>query len=339
MVEGLRGAGRLWRRVRRRYGWVDHAGRAVDRLVDQHAERLAAALAYYAFFAAFALSGLGFAVLGWMLRTNSPASLEAQRWVDHNLPWIDVPALVEASARLGVIALVALVVAGLAWIRGLRSAVRTVWRLEAAPGRFPVRLAFELAVLVGFCLLLLVSVGTAVVVSAVVRWLVVDAAGAGGWPALLLFPTLGLLFGLVVNALLAMVLLSVLPRIRMPVRRLLGPALLVAVGLELLKTVGRLFLERSAANPAYQAVASAAGLLLFLYLLNQVVLFAAALTATSGHGEATDLAQATRRDRWRRGPPVGHSAAGMDQHQRQRGQPDRAVLGRSEQFPVDDQRQ
>jgi membrane protein len=266
-------------------------------------------LAYYAFFAAFSLSGLGFAILGWLLRDDSPASLAAQRWVYRNLPWMDVPTLVEASARVGVIALVALVIAGLAWVRGLRSAVRTVWRLDATPGRFPVRIAFDLAVLVGFCALIVVSVGMAVAVSAAVRWLVVDAAGVNGQGRLVV-PTVSFLLALAVNTLLAMVLLSVLPRIRMPVRRLLGPALLVAVGLELLKTVGRLYLERSVANPVYQAVGSAVGLLLFLYLLNQVVLFAAALTATSDYGEAVDLASETGRR-----SAAGGSVTDMDQHQ------------------------
>ena len=294
VVEGLRDAERLWRRVRRRHGWLDHAVRASGCLVERHADRLAAALAYYAFFAAFALSGLGFATLGWMLRQDSVVSLVTQRWVTRNLPWIDVPALVEASGRLGVIALVTLVVAGLAWVRGLRSAIRTVWRLDAAPGRLLVRLASDLGVRGGFGLLLLVSVGTAVAVSAAVRWLVVDAAGAGGWPALTLLPVMGFVLGLLVNVLLAMMLLSVLPRIGMPVRRVLGPAVLVALGLEVLKTAGRLFLEHSTANPAYQAVASAVGLLLFLYLLNQVVLFAAALTATSGRGQAIDRARGVR---------------------------------------------
>lgn len=274
-------------------------------MADRHGERLAAALAYYAFFAAFSLSGLGFAILGWLLRADSPASLVAQRWVYRNLPWMDVPTLVEGSTRVGVIALVALVVAGLAWVRGLRSAVRTVWRLDATPGRFPVRIAFDLAVLVGFCVLIVVSVGMAVAVSAAVRWLVVNAAGVDG-SGRPVVATVSFLLALAVNTLLAMVLLSVLPRIRMPVRRLLGPALLVAVGLELLKTVGRLYLERSVANPVYQAVGSAVGLLLFLYLLNQVVLFAAALTATSNYGEAVDLAS----EAGRRG-----SVADVDQHQ------------------------
>lgn len=305
VMEVLRGTGQRWRQARRRYGWLDHAVRATHRMVDRHGERLAAALAYYAFFAAFALSGLGFAILGWLLRDDSPASLAGQRWVYRNLPWMDVSALVEASTRVGVIALIALVIAGLAWVRGLRSAVRTVWRLDAAPGRFPVRIAFDLAVLVGFCTLLVVSVGMAVAVSAAVRWLVVDAAGVDGRGRLVV-PTVSFLLALAVNTLLAMVLLSVLPRIRMPVRRLLGPALLVAVGLELLKTVGRLYLERSVANPVYQAVGSAVGLLLFLYLLNQVVLFAAALTATSDYGEAVDLAS----EAGRRG-----SVPGVGQHQ------------------------
>jgi membrane protein len=48
------------------------------------------------------------------------------------------------------------------------------------------------------------------------------------------------------------------------------------------------------------------GLLLFLYLLNQVVLFAAALTATSDYGEAVDLASGAGR----RG-----SVTDADQHQ------------------------
>jgi hypothetical protein len=43
-------------------------------------------------------------------------------------------------------------------------------------------------------------------------------------------------------------------------------------------------------NPAYQVVAGAVGLLVFLNLLNQLILFAAALSATSTNGLVTDLA-------------------------------------------------
>ena len=76
----------------------------------------------------------------------------------------------------------------------------------------------------------------------------------------------------------------------MPLRRLLGPAVLVGVGLELLKTLGRLYVQHTEANPTYQLVAGSVGLLVFLNALNQMVLFAAALTATSTAGRPADLA-------------------------------------------------
>ena len=72
--------------------------------------------------------------------------------------------------------------------------------------------------------------------------------------------------------------------------RVLGPALLVVAGLELLKSVGRLYVQGTESNPAYQVVAGAVGLLVFLNLLNQLILFAAALSATSTFGPVTDLA-------------------------------------------------
>lgn len=283
-------AGRRWRQARQRYAWVDHTARAGQRYQRVRGDRLAAALAYYAFFAVFALSGVAFAVLGWIMRGDLAAIQLAQRWIDQNLPGVDVAELVSASGRIGVIALAALLVAGWYWVDGLRAAVRAVWRLEERPGRFLVRLGVDLAVVLALGLLLLLSVGTAVGVSAGVRWLVLDAAGADGGPVRWLISALGFGLGMAVNTVLAMALLTAVPRLKMPVRRVLGPALLVAIGLELLKLVGRLYFERTQANPAYHAVAGAVGLLLFLYLLNQAVLFAAALTATSQRGEAVDLA-------------------------------------------------
>ena len=73
----------------------------------------------------------------------------------------------------------------------------------------------------------------------------------------------------------------------MPLRRLFRPALLVVVGLGVLKVVGRWFITRTQHNPAYEnftAAAAAVGLLLFMYFFHQLVLFAAALAATSDRG-------------------------------------------------------
>ncbi len=48
--------------------------------------------------------------------------------------------------------------------------------------------------------------------------------------------------------------------------------------------------HRIEANPTYQVVAGAVGLLVFLNVVNHLILFAAALTAISTTGQVTDLA-------------------------------------------------
>ena len=143
--------------------------------------------------------------------------------------------------------------------------------------------------LVGFGLLLAVSLAVAFVTTALAGRLV-SAAGTGDAPARWLLAGVGFVLGLGVNALLSIAVLTGLPRLRMPLRRVLGPALLVAAGLELLKTLGRLYVQRTEANPTYQVVAGAVGLLVFLNVVNQLILFAATLTATGTAGQVTDLA-------------------------------------------------
>lgn len=282
----------LWRRVRRNR-WLDHAIRAGVRYDRADGGRLAAAVTYYAFFATFALALLGFAVFGFVL--DNPAVLHAvQRYLAQNLPRLDVQSLRHARGTVGLIAFVALPVTGWFWVDALRSSIRKVWQLPEYPGTFVVRVSFDLIVLVGLGLLLAFSLAVAFVSTALAGRLV-DASGAGILPARWLLAAIGFVFGVGVNTLLSIAVLTGLPRLRMPLRRVLGPALLVAAGLEVLQSLGRLYVQRAEANPTYQVVAGAVGLLVFLNVVNQLVLFAAALTATATTGRVTDLAAGTPR--------------------------------------------
>ncbi|HEY1488072.1 MAG TPA: YhjD/YihY/BrkB family envelope integrity protein, partial [Micromonosporaceae bacterium] len=100
----------------------------------------------------------------------------------------------------------------------------------------------------------------------------------------------GYLLALFVNCVLAVSMLSGVARLRMPWRRWLPSTLLVAIGLSILSTVGRAYIEFSSHRPAYQVVGGTVALLLFLYLFNQVLLYGAALAATSRRGSVVDLA-------------------------------------------------
>ncbi|GAA3929070.1 YihY/virulence factor BrkB family protein [Actinoplanes auranticolor] len=278
----------VWQRLRDRIGWLDHVVRAGVRYDEADGGRLAAAVTYYAFFATFSLGLLAFAVFGFVL--EDPAVLHAvERYAEENLPTVDVHAWRNARNTAGVVAFVGLPVTGWFWIDALRSSIRRIWDLPEYPGRLVLRILVDLGVLVGLGVLLAASLSVAYATTVVANRLV-DAADTGAGPSRWLLATVGLLLGLAVNMVLAAGMLTGLPRVKMPVRRVLGPALLIAVGLELLKTLGRLYVERTEANPTYHLVAGSVGLLVFLNAVNQLVLFAAALTATSTAGRPADLA-------------------------------------------------
>jgi membrane protein len=92
-----------------------------------------------------------------------------------------------------------------------------------------------------------------------------------------------------------MALMVALPRLRISPRRLLPPAAAVAVGIFALNTLGGIYIDRVQDNPAYTVVATAAGLLVYLYLFHQLVLVGAAWAATSHHGRVVDISVGARR--------------------------------------------
>ena len=282
--------------ARRRFGWLDHVVRAGIRYDQADGGRLAAAVTYYAFFAAFSLALLGFAILGHVM-DNGTVLRSVQDYLSQNLPRLEARALRDARGTAGLVAFVVLPVAGLFWVDSLRSSIRAIWRLPEYPGNFFLRQVIDLAVLAGLGLVLAASLAAAVGAENLLSWLLLVATGADGPSGQWLLGPAGFALGIGVNTLLYVAVLTGLPRLRMRLGRVLGPALLVAAGLELLKTVGRLYVQRTESNPAYQVVAGAVGLLVFLNLLNQLILFAAALSATSTRGPVTDLAAGPTPDR------------------------------------------
>jgi uncharacterized BrkB/YihY/UPF0761 family membrane protein len=65
--------------------------------------------------------------------------------------------------------------------------------------------------------------------------------------------------------------------------------------LGMVKTLGRLYVQHTEANPAYRLVAGSVGLLVFLNAINQMVLFAGALAATSTHRQSAAVGHRSRR--------------------------------------------
>ncbi|GAA3412001.1 YihY/virulence factor BrkB family protein [Streptosporangium vulgare] len=279
---------RAWAAARDRCGWFDHLVRAAVHYDRTDAGRLSAGMTYYAFYAIFALALLAFVIMGHVLDT--PAALaQVEGYLSDTFPRLDVQALRDARDTAGVIASFGLPLTGLFWIDSMRSSMRAVWGLEQYPGNFFLRWLIDLSVLVTLGLLLSISLTLSFGAQAALTWLAGHTIGVDALPAQWALSTVAFVLGICVNLLLSTALLTLPPRLRLSPRRVIGPALVITIGLELLKTIGQVYLNFSSASPAYQVVAGAVGMLLFLKLVNVLILFAASHATTSRHGTVIDL--------------------------------------------------
>jgi len=267
-------------RLRFRSRYFDHLSRAALRYTQVQGGRLAAAIAYYGFFAVFALLLIGYSVFGILLTSDAELFGIVGGFLRENLPFLDVHAILESGRTVGIVGIVSLTFTGIGWVEAIRSSQRLIWRLNEQPGYFGVRQALDLLVLIGILLLLALSQLAVYGLERLLDWL------AGG----VLLDIISLLLTMMVNMVLATALLAAVPRLRMTVRRLAPPMLQVGIGITLLNTVGKSFVGLVQRNPAYGLVGSAVGVLVYLYIFNQLLLFGAAWAATSPHGRVVDLA-------------------------------------------------
>lgn len=273
--------------TRKRSRVFDHAWRARDRYQQVLGERLAAAISYYGFFAAFSLTVLAYSILGYVLESRNGVVDTINSYLSDNLPWID-PAVAESSrGTVTLIGSITLVLTGRGWVEALRSSQRAVWRLEQHPGNLIIRWLVDLGMLVGLGLLLGLSLATSTAITNLIEYLVATPRTVLGSAAL---RWSGPVLEFCVNVGLATALLTAVPRLKIPWRRLVPAAVMVAAGIQVLNTVGRFLISHTEHNPAYSIVAGAVGMLVYLYLINQLILYGAAFCATGARGRVIDLA-------------------------------------------------
>ena len=135
--------------ARRRSAAFDHVWRAGALYGDVLGGRLAAAIAYYGFFAVFALALVAYSIFGAILEDNDEVSAAAADFLEENLPFLDAEQIAESSSTVGVVGLVILVFTGIGWVEAIRSSQRLMYGFNQQPGNLVVRRLVDLGVLVG----------------------------------------------------------------------------------------------------------------------------------------------------------------------------------------------
>ncbi|MEU8990325.1 YihY/virulence factor BrkB family protein [Streptomyces sp. NPDC048558] len=275
-----------------------HAWRSYERMDRVKWTRLAAAMTFTSFVALFPLLTVAAAVAAATLSTEQQNKLEDK--IADQVPGIsdqlNIDALVQNAGTIGLIAGAALLFTGIGWVTATRECLRAVWELPDDEENPILRRAKDAGVLLGLGGAVLVTIAASTVASALVGWITRQLGiDEGGWGGILL-QTAAILVAVLANFLLLLYVLTLLPGVEPPRRRLMVAALIGAIGFELLKLLLSGYMQGVATKSMYGAFGVPVALLLWINFTSKLVVFCAAWTATQSKevelaGESEDTGE------------------------------------------------
>lgn len=273
-------------RLRARFGWLDHVVRAFTRFNDRNGSLFAAGLTYYTIFAIFPLLMVGFGVGGFALsrRPELLTTLEerirtsvsgavGQQLVDL------MNSAIDARASVGVIGLATAAWVGLGWMWHLREALSQMWAHPVAPAGYLRTKLSDLAAMVGTFVVIVATIALTVLgharpMAAVLRWLEIPQFSVFDE----IFRGISVLVSVLVSWVLFTWMIGRLPREPVGLVTAARAGLMAAVGFELFKQVGAIYLQIVPAGAVFGPVL---GLMVFAFVTAWLILFATAWAATA----------------------------------------------------------
>ncbi|MFE0520402.1 YihY/virulence factor BrkB family protein [Streptomyces sp. NPDC058954] len=274
-----------------------HAWRSFERLDRVKWARLAAAMTFTSFVALFPLLTVAAAAAAATLSEKQQTDL--QNKIAEQVPGIsdqlDINGLVQNAGTIGLIAGAALLFTGIGWAGSTRECLRAVWELPDQEENYFLRKAKDLGILMGLGGAVLATLAASTVASAMVGWITRQIGlENGGWGGILLYVA-AFTVAVFADFLLLLYVLTMLPGVEPPRRRLIVAALTGAVGFELLKALLSGYMQGVAAKSMYGAFGVPVALLLWINFTSKLVLFCAAWTATQS--EEQEVREEVREER------------------------------------------
>lgn len=260
-----------------------HVWRSYERLDRVKWSRLAAAITFISFLALFPLLTVSAAVAAAVLTPGRVQKL--QNTLADQVPGIsdqlNLQDLTRNAGTVGVVAGALLLFTGIGWIGSMRGCLRAVWDRDDEEGENPfLRKLKDGGILLGLGGAGLASFLASSVGSTAVGWsanhLGIDENGAGR----LLLRIAAIAVAVAADFLVLLYVLTLLPGVSPPRRRLMVAALIGAVGFELLKLLLGGYMQGVAGKSMYGAFGVPIALLLWINFTAKLLLFCAAWTAT-----------------------------------------------------------
>lgn len=277
-------------RLRARYAWLDHAIRANDWFDECQGNFFAAGLTYYTIFALFPLLMVGFSVAGFLLSRRPSVLAAIDNKVRHAVPgalgqqMLDLMnSAIDARASVGVIGLAVALWVGLNWMSNLRVALTELWR-QTDGSKGYVRTKFsDLVAMVSSFFAIFATLALSALAGAGPMARLLRALGLHDLPVLdAILRSVSVLVSFLLSWLVFGWMIARLPRDPVDFGSAVRAALLAAVGFEVFKLVGSIYLKSVLRSPAGATFGPVLGLMVFAYVTARLLLFATAWAATTG---------------------------------------------------------
>ncbi|OKJ59854.1 hypothetical protein AMK27_20515 [Streptomyces sp. CB02009] len=265
-----------------------HAWRSYQTLDAAHWTRLAAAITFVSFLALFPLITVAAAIGAALLSKDQLDKIEDK--ISDQVPGIsdqlNISGLVDNAGTVGLVAGALLLVTGISWVGSMRDCLRAVWGLDDLEGNPVLLKGKDGLILIGLGGVALASLAASWLGSTAVGWSAdrvgISSEGAGGY----LLQTAAVLVAVAADFLILLYVLTLLPGVHPPRRRLVVAALMGAVGFELLKLLLGGYMRGVASKSMYGAFGVPVALLLWINFTAKLLLYCAAWTATGSRGES-----------------------------------------------------
>ncbi|MFD8343689.1 YihY/virulence factor BrkB family protein [[Kitasatospora] papulosa] len=276
-----------------------HAWRSYETLERVHWARLAAAITFLSFLALFPLIAVGAAIGAALLSPQQLDTIEDK--LADQVPGISdqlgIDSLVAHAGTVGVVAGALLLFTGIGWIGSMRDCLRAVWEKDDVDEGNPVvRKIKDAGLLIGLGGAALATLAVSTLASTAIGWTVdrlgIPEDGVGG----VLLQLAAVLVAMFADFLILLYLLTLLPGVEPPRRRLIVAGLVGAVGFELLKLLLGSYMRDVASKSMYGAFGVPIALLLWINFSAKLLLVCAAWTATPSKNEVADAKDAEDTD-------------------------------------------
>jgi membrane protein len=269
--------------------WVDHVLRAWERYQQQRGDHYAAGITYFTVLSLFPLLMVGFAVAGFVLAGNESLLTDAQDKITENAPGDMgtqlndiIDQAISSRTSVGVLGLALALYSGLGWMNNLRAALTAQWDQEHEKGNFLMTKVRDLGALAGLGLALVVSfgvsaLGSGAILRQLLEWLNLDDVTGVG----VALRIAGILVGIAASWAVMVWVIARMPREPVTFASAARAALIAAVGFEIFKQVGVIYLDSVLQSPAGVAFGPIIGIMVFAYFTARIVLFSTAWAATA----------------------------------------------------------